>query len=82
VRQNASEPLGVGISADDEFLLQVELDFDPYSGAFSGFITSLTWSSRTGSGSSNYRVPSPKEIWPTRPGHRRRRPAGEERQRL
>jgi len=26
-------PFGFGISADDEFLLQVELDFDPCSGA-------------------------------------------------
>jgi hypothetical protein len=40
VRQNASEPLGAGIPADDEFLLQVELDFDPYSDAFSGFVPS------------------------------------------
>jgi hypothetical protein len=28
-----------GVSANDEFLLQVELDFDPCSGAFSGLIS-------------------------------------------
>jgi len=32
-------PFGFGISADDEFLLQVELDFDPCSGALSGLIS-------------------------------------------
>ena len=32
-------PFGFGISADDGFLLQVELDFDPCSGALAGLIS-------------------------------------------
>ena len=33
---------GVGVSADDEFLLLVEFDFDPRSGALSGLIPGST----------------------------------------
>jgi hypothetical protein len=32
----------LGISADDEFLLQMQLDFDLCSGALSGFILGTT----------------------------------------
>ena len=32
-------PFGLGKSADNEFLLLVELDLDPCSGAFAGFVT-------------------------------------------
>ena len=33
-----SSPFGFGVSADNEFLLLVEFDFDPCSGALSGLI--------------------------------------------
>jgi hypothetical protein len=38
MRQNASGTLRFGVSADDEFLLLVEFDFDPCSSAFSRLI--------------------------------------------
>jgi hypothetical protein len=29
---------GIGVSADQELLLQVKLDLDPFSGAFAGLV--------------------------------------------